>query len=78
MDELCVRQSPSLWLWVAVSRLVGQVLGFAFGPRDRDTLALCWQDVPADYVHKPVVTDGLETYQSFFNPEQHRSVLKGS
>ena len=78
MDELCVRQSPSLWLWVAVSRQVGQVLGFAFGPRDQETLALCWQDVSADYRDKPVVTDGLETYRSFFSPQQHRSVLKGS
>jgi IS1 family transposase len=78
MDELCVRQSPSLWLWVAVSRQVGQVLGFAFGPRDQETLALCWQDVPTDYRNKPVVTDGLETYRSFFSSEQHRSVLKGS
>jgi IS1 family transposase len=78
MDELCVRQSPSLWLWVAVSRQVGQVLGFAFGKRDRETLTLCWQDVPPDYRDKPVVTDGLETYRSFFSPEQHRCVLKGS
>ncbi len=78
MDELCVRQSPSLWLWVAVSRQVGQVLGFAFGPRDRETLALCWQDVPTGYLDKPVVTDGLETYRSFFSAEQHRAVEKGS
>ncbi len=78
MDELCVRQSPSLWLWVAVSRQVGQVLGFAFGKRDRETLALCWQDVPKDYRDKPVVTDGLETYRSFFSAEQHRAVEKGS
>ena len=60
MDALCVRLTPSLtpslWLWVhagmnvvAASRKVGQVLGFAFGRRDRATLALCWSDVPADY-----------------------------
>jgi hypothetical protein len=34
------------------------VLVFAFGRRDRDTLALCWADVPEDYRDKPVVTDG--------------------
>ena len=78
MDELCVRRSPSLWLWVAASRQVGQVLGFAFGQRDRDTLALCWSDVPQDYRHKPVVTDGYQSYTSFFLPEQHRAIDKDS
>jgi len=78
MDELCVRLSPSLWLWLAVSRKLGQVLGFAFGRRDKETLALCWSDVPADYRDKPVVTDGLETYPSFFSAQQHRAVEKGS
>ena len=78
MDELCVRKSPSLWLWVAVSRKTRQVLGFAFGQRDQDTLSLCWEDVPKDYRDKPVLTDGLETYPSFFPEGQHRAVVKGS
>jgi len=78
MDELCVRQSPSLWLWVAASRQTLQVLGFAFGPRDYETLALCWSDVPPDYKDKPVATDGLETYRSFFSETQHRAYEKGS
>jgi IS1 family transposase len=76
MDELCVRFTPSLWLWVAASRKVRQVLGFAFGQRDRGTLALCWSDVPQDYQDKPVVTDGYPTYTSFFCPEQHRPIDK--
>ena len=46
MDELCVRLTPSLWRWTAASRQVRQVLGFAFGQRERATLALCWSDVP--------------------------------
>jgi len=77
MDELCVRLTPSLWLWVAASRKVGQVLGFAFGRRDRDTLALCWSDVPADYQNKPIITDGYATYAGFFPPDQHRAIDKG-
>ena len=86
MDELCVlrraslavRLTPSLWLWIAASRRVRQVLGFAFGQRDRTTLALCWSDVPADYQDKLVVTDGYPTYASFFRPEQHRAIDKGA
>ncbi len=76
-DELCVRLTPSLWLWVAASRRVRQVLGFAFGQRDRATLALCWSDVPDDYQDKPVVTDGYQVYPGFFRPEQHRPIDKG-
>jgi IS1 family transposase len=78
MDELCVRLTPSLWLWIATSRGVRQVLGFAFGQRDRATLALCWSDVPQDYQHRPVVTDGYQTYQGFFPPEQHQAIDKGA
>jgi IS1 family transposase len=78
IDELCIRQTPSLWLWTAVSRKLRQVLGFAIGPRDYDTLALCWSDVPKDWRDKPVITDGLTTYQAFFPAEQHRVVDKGS
>ena len=78
MDELCVRLTPSLWLWIAASRKVGQVLGFALGRRDRDTLGLCWSDVPADYKDKPVVTDGYAAYKSFFAPNQHRAIDKGN
>jgi IS1 family transposase len=78
MDEICVRLTPSLWLWTAVSRKVRQVLGFAFGQRDRAALALCWSDVPADYQHKPVVTDGYQTYTSFSPSEQHRAIDKAS
>ncbi len=77
MDELCVRLSPSLWLWRAAWRKVGQVLGFAFGRRDRATLALCWSDVPADYKHKPVVTN-YAAYTGFFAPDQHRAIDKGA
>jgi IS1 family transposase len=76
MDKLCVRLTPSLWLWTAVSRKVRQVLGFAFGQRDRATLSLCWSDVPQDYQDKPVVTDGYPTDASFFPPEQHRAIDK--
>ena len=78
MDELCVRVTPSLWLWIAASRKVGQVLGFAFGQRNRDTLALCWSDVPADYKDKPVVTDGYSVYPGFFAPDQHRAIDKSN
>lgn len=62
----------------AVSRLVGQVLGFALGPRTEEMLALAWTDVPQDYRDKPVCTDHWEAYARFFPPERHTACDKGS
>jgi len=81
MDEICVRQSPPLWLWIAVSRRVGQVLGFALGDRTDAMLALCWSDVPADYQDKPVRTDHWGAYARFFASfaaGQHQACDKGT
>ncbi len=77
-DEICVRFSPGLWLWIAVSRLVGQVLGLALGPRSDKMLARAWTDVPQDYRNKPVFTDHWEAYSRFFGTQQHTACDKGS
>lgn len=77
-DEVCVRFSPGLWLWIVVSRLVGQVLGFALGPHSDEMLALAWSDVPPDYRAKPVCTDFWSAYRRFFPAEQHTACDKGS
>ncbi len=78
IDEICVRVTPSLWLWIAVSRLVGQVLGFSLGDRSDEMLALCWSDVPKSYRDKPVRTDHWGAYGRFFPPWQHQGCDKGS
>jgi IS1 family transposase len=78
IDEVCIRVTPSLWLWVAVSRLVGQVLGFVIGNRTDAMLALCWSDVPQDYRDKPVCTDRWGAYGRFFGSSQHEACDKGS
>jgi hypothetical protein len=31
MDELCISQKRNLWLWTAVSRYTGQILGYVIG-----------------------------------------------
>ncbi len=68
----------ALWLWVAVSRQVGQVLGFVIGNRTDAMLALCWSDVPQDYRDKPVCTDHWGAYGRFFSSGQHAACDKGS
>ena len=77
-DEVCVRKSPSFWLWTAISRKTGQVLGFSIGDRGDEMLRLAWADLPQDYRDKPVKTDHLDAYARFFPPEQHEACDKGS
>lgn len=77
-DELCIRKSPSLWLWIAISRLTKLVLGFAIGGRTDEMLKLAWSDVPEEYRDKPVATDYWDSYARFFSTEQHRPCEKGS
>ena len=78
IDEVCIRQSPSLWLWTAVSRLVGQVLGCVIGDRSDAMLSIVWADVGSAYRDKPVFTDGLGAYSRFFTANQHTVCDKGS
>ena len=78
IDELCIRVSPSLWLWTAVSRQVRQVVGFVIGDRTDPMLRLVWSDVPEDYRDKPVYSDYLGAYARFFPEGQHHPCDKGS
>ena len=56
IDELCVRKSPSLWLWIVRSRKTGQVVASLLGPRSVASLAVLWNRVPAAYRRKLVYT----------------------
>ena len=77
-DELCLRQSPPLWLWVGVSRLTRQVLALALGDRSDGTLARAWAQVPAAYRGKPVYTDHWGAYARLLPEGQHHPCDKGS
>jgi IS1 family transposase len=77
MDEICLRQSSSLWLWIAISRKVRQVIGFVVGNHSDAMLPALWSDVPTDYRDKPVNTDGWSAYARFFPTHQHQIVAKG-
>ena len=78
IDEICISQSPSHWLWIAVSRVIGHVLGFALGDRTDAMLEWLWEDIPEDYCAVPVCTDGLAAYERFFEGTQHEVCDKGS
>ena len=65
-DEICLRQSPALWLWIGISRKVGHVLGFDLGDRTDAALPRLWKDVAPDYQSKAIDTDGWGAYARFF------------
>ena len=46
-DEICVRKSPGLWLWLAIARKTRMVLGFILADRsDASFLRLRDEEVP--------------------------------
>jgi len=77
-DELCLRQSPPLWLWVGVSRQTRQVLAVALGDRTDETLARAWAQVAAGYQSRLVYTDHWGAYARLVPEGQHRPCDKGS
>ena len=81
IDELVVRYHHKRcyrYLWVAVSRVTRQVLGFVLGDRSEKSLWQLWFSLPGDYRRKLVYTDFYEAYATFFRSWQHRACAKGS
>ena len=75
----CIRQSPSLWLWVAVSHLTRLVLGFVISDRSDDALwRLVDEELHWAWRDALVRTDGWEGYQRLLPAEQHQVCGKGS
>ncbi len=75
-DELCLRQSPPLW--VGVCRRTRQVLGLALGDRTDATLARAWAQVPPRFQSRPVFTDHWGAYARLLPSGQHFPCDKGS
>ncbi len=81
IDELVIRfrfKRRYKYLWIAVSRLTHQVIGFWIGDRSYKSLWNFWFCLPADYRRKLVYTDFYETYAKLFRVWQHRPCDKGS
>lgn len=81
MDELVIRfrfKRRYRYLWLAISRLTRQVIGFWIGDRSCQSLWAFWFSLPADYRRKLVYTDFYEAYAKLFRAWQHRPCDKGS
>ena len=79
IDELCVRFSGDLWLWLAVSRKVKTVLGFVFSDRSDASLErLMSEEVPPAFWDLPSCSDGWGAYRRLLPKELHTICSKGS
>ena len=81
VDELVIRfrfKRRYRYLWLAISRLTRQVIGFYIGDRSVKSLQCLWFSLPADYRRKLVYSDFYEAYAKWFAPWQHRPSDKGS
>ena len=81
MDELVIRfrfKRRYRYLWLAISRLTHQVIGFWIGDRSFASLWEFWFSLPPDYRKKLVYSDFYAVYAKLFAPWQHRPSDKGS
>jgi insertion element IS1 protein InsB len=81
IDELVIRfryKRHYRYLWLAISRLTRQVVGFYIGDRSTKSLQCLWFSLPADYRRKLVYSDFYEAYAKWFALWQHRPSDKGS
>jgi len=76
----CIRCSPSLWLWIAVSRSVGSVLGFVIADRTDSALErLLVEELPPDWRDTTAVcTDFWRAYGRSLPTDLHEACTKGS
>jgi IS1 family transposase len=78
-DEICLRKSPSLWLWLAISRQTRVVLGFVLSDRgDAAFDRLRNEEIPPAYWDLPSFSDGWEAYRKMLSAEVHTICDKGS
>ena len=81
MDELVIRfrfKRRYRYLWLAISRLTHQVIGFWIGDRSFESLWQFWFALPAEYRKKLVYSDFYAAYAKLFAAWQHRPCDKGS
>ncbi len=78
-DEICVRKSPSLWLWLAISRETRAVLGFVLSDRsDAAFERLRSEEVAPAYWDLPSFSDAWEAYRKMLSAGTHTICDKGS
>jgi IS1 family transposase len=63
-----------VWLWLAVERRSGLVVGFHLGERTQESALGLWLSIPKSLRQKALVfTDDLAAYAAVFEPGQHQA-----
>ena len=62
-----------VWLWLAIERRTGLIVGFHIGARDEESALGLWLSISAALREKALVfTDDLAAYAAVFEPGQHQ------
>lgn len=69
----------AVYIWLAIERKTGQILGVHLGDRSRDSARQFWNSLPQEYQDNATVyTDLWVSYQEVIPLQQHQPSLKGS
>jgi insertion element IS1 protein InsB len=76
MDELCVSKKQNLWIYTAVSRYSGQILGYLLSDHTWENVKTLGKMLPKEWRSRLIYTDGYGGYAEHFPSSQHRGCVK--
>jgi insertion element IS1 protein InsB len=79
MWTFCESKKNDVWIWLAVERRTGLIVGCHVGKRDDAGAVSLWNSLSEDCKNNGIFfTDGLASYGKVFPADRHRTVGKGS
>ena len=73
------RKREQQWLWLALDRETGEIVGVAIGKRDRASTRTLWASLPAVYRQCAICySDFWEAYVGVLPAKRHRAIGKES
>ena len=70
-------KGQTVWVWLALERETGRIVGLAFGDRSSETCRELWNSLPADYRKRAVLySDFWSAYAEVLPRGRHRAVGK--
>lgn len=77
MQSFVGNKSDKVWIWIAIDRASGKIVGFHIGGRRRDDALKLWESLPGVYRQCAVCyTDFWESYKTVLPTCRHRAVGK--
>ena len=79
MQTFVGSKENDIWIWLAVERRTGLIVGCHVGKRDDAGAVALWNSLSEDCKNNGIFfTDGLASYRKAFPADRHRAVSKGS